>query len=365
MAVFERALSLWRVPGNGPLVMRIGGDSTDHALYDVHVSRAPRGVYELSPAWFRKARVVVSHADARVLIDLNLVTDLPGMAAQWALAGQRQLRRGSIEGYEIGNEPDLYKPSFWSRVFSTIMSILDIRLFAHGMTPATYVQLFESYASGLARYAPGVPLVAPVIAYPTRHLDWIASLLAAPHPALGMISAHMYPYSACVRSRSRTYPTIPRLLSERATAGMAASLRPAVDLAHSAGLPFRLTEVNSVTCGGVAGVSDTFVTALWAPDAMFELLRAGVDDGAGDGRAPARAFAQGALPRDSRRPAPRHRWPLARATGPRDGHTRAPRLRACRSRAERRRGGRQASSGSARAQRCRLIPLWGLRSPIG
>jgi Glycosyl hydrolase family 79 C-terminal beta domain len=38
-----------------------------------------------------------------------------------------------------------------------------------------------------------------------------------------------------------------------------------------------LTELNSVTCGGKKGVSDTFATALWAPDALFELLRAGVD----------------------------------------------------------------------------------------
>jgi hypothetical protein len=36
-----------------------------------------------------------------------------------------------------------------------------------------------------------------------------------------------------------------------------------------------LTEVNSVTCGGTPGVSDTFATALWAPDAMLELIRAG------------------------------------------------------------------------------------------
>src|SRR5205085_4793117 len=40
---------------------------------------------------------------------------------------------------------------------------------------------------------------------------------------------------------------------------------------------FRLTEFNSVTCGGLRGVSDTFATALWAPDTLFELLRAGVD----------------------------------------------------------------------------------------
>ncbi len=48
-------------------------------------------------------------------------------------------------------------------------------------------------------------------------------------------------------------------------------------VAHGAGLRFRLTEINSVTCGGKTGVSNTFATALWAPDALFTLMRAGVD----------------------------------------------------------------------------------------
>lgn len=47
-------------------------------------------------------------------------------------------------------------------------------------------------------------------------------------------------------------------------------------LAHGAGLPFRLTGLNSVTSGGVASVSDTFATPR-APDALFELLRRGGD----------------------------------------------------------------------------------------
>jgi hypothetical protein len=42
-------------------------------------------------------------------------------------------------------------------------------------------------------------------------------------------------------------------------------------------LPLRLTEINSVTCGGLEGVSDTFATALWAPDALFELVNTGVE----------------------------------------------------------------------------------------
>ena len=73
------------------------------------------------------------------------------------------------------------------------------------------------------------------------------------------------------------YPTVSRVLSERASAGMAHAVRAVVAFTHRAGLRFRLTEMNSVTCGGRRGVSDTFATALWAPDALFELLRAGVN----------------------------------------------------------------------------------------
>src|SRR6202012_5865798 len=72
-------------------------------------------------------------------------------------------------------------------------------------------------------------------------------------------------------------PTRGRGPGPGAPAGMAAALGPLVDDAHDAGLPLRLTELNSVNCGGRAGVSDAFATALWAPDALFALLRAGVD----------------------------------------------------------------------------------------
>ena len=39
----------------------------------------------------------------------------------------------------------------------------------------------------------------------------------------------------------------------------------------------RVDEMNSVSCGGQAGVSDTFATALWALNTLFEMARAGVD----------------------------------------------------------------------------------------
>jgi hypothetical protein len=92
------------------------------------------------------------------------------------------------------------------------------------------------------------------------------------------VTAHLYPYSACVkRPSSPSYPTVARLLSPGASSGLGKDIAGAVAVAHRAGLKLRLTELNSVTCGGKAGVSNTFATALWAPDALFTLMRAGVD----------------------------------------------------------------------------------------
>lgn len=275
LRLFERTLRLLHGPGTGPFVLRIGGNSTDHAVFDLDIGQSPGGIFQLSPGWFRQVSALVPSVAGRLILDLNLVTDLPLMAGQWAEAAVDELPRGSIAGFEIGNEPDLYNRRYWLTVFGRVALLA--RVLPLELTPLKYVGLFRTYARVLAAFAPHVPLLGPVAAYPVIHPDWIRSLLEGPHRNLQTVSSHTYPYSSCASLGSPSYPTIPRLLSERATAGAAARLGPAIRLAHLEGLPFRLTELNSVTCGGTPGVSDTFATALWAPDALFELMRASVN----------------------------------------------------------------------------------------
>lgn len=269
----ERVIQLLRAPGNGPFSLRVGGDSADHAVFDVDLSRTPRGIVDLDPDWFHQMGTLVRATAARLILDLNLVTDLPRMAGQWADAAIDELPSHSVSGFEIGNEPDLYSHRYWSSVFARIAPLArDLPL---QLAPDRYVELFRAYGHVLARLAPNMPLFGPVTAYPIAHPAWIVELLEGPHPGLRMVTAHEYPYSACATPLSRAYPTVAKLLSEESTAGVAARLRRSIKLAHRAGFAFRLTELNSVTCGGTAGVSNTFATALWAPDMLFELLRAG------------------------------------------------------------------------------------------
>jgi hypothetical protein len=272
---FERILSLLHVHGDGPLVLRIGGDSADHSFWDSGARAMPEWVFELTPRWLRRTGILVHRTGVRLILDLNLVTGSPSIAAQWAGAAERGLPHGSVIGFEIGNEPDIYSRRYW--LATVAAPRLGIRVLPDALSANSYTQDFRSYAQALAQIAPLVPLVGPALARPALDVSWIRALIGGAHPGLRTLSAHGYPFSACAKRASRAYPTIARVLSERASAGLAHSVKAAVLLAHRAGLPFRLTELNSVTCEGRPGVSNTFATALWAPDALFELLRTGVD----------------------------------------------------------------------------------------
>jgi hypothetical protein len=275
MGDYERVMSLLRVPGNGPLVLRIGGDSASHSVIDLPSARLPPGIFDVRAPWFRRVSALVDALHARVIFDLGVVGDTLLMAHRWAHAAMTEFPPGSLMDYEIANEPDLYSRRYWASVFSPVGVL--VKDLPEEITPSSYAKLFEAYSGVLTQVSPRIGLAAPAVAYPALALNWISTLLKSPHPGLRLVTAHEYPYSGCVSPLSPLYVTVGRVLSEDASSEMAADVRPAMLLAHDAGYPFRLTELNSVTCGGKPGVSNAFATALWAPDALFELMRIGVN----------------------------------------------------------------------------------------
>ena len=214
--VFERVLSLLHVPGNGPLVLRIGGDSADHSFWmpKMTTSRTPAWEFAVTPGFLARLRGLVERDRVKLIVDLNLVTDTPLTAATWAHAAETSLPRGSIIGFEVGNEPDIYAHSYW--VATIARSPLEARPLPLELTPDSYVSDFYAYAQVLGEGAPDVPLIGPAVAHPRVSLKWIKTLIADERPDLGAVSAHLYPYSACVKHASNSsYPTVARLLSWR------------------------------------------------------------------------------------------------------------------------------------------------------
>jgi Glycosyl hydrolase family 79 C-terminal beta domain len=266
---FGRILS--QITPNGPMVLRIGGDSAAQSQW-APTRELPEWAFEIRPAWLSEVSRIVNAFRVRIILDLNLVTATPASAANWAQTAVTHLPPGSVIGFEIGNEPDIYSPAGFKRKAGARKIPRKIE---PKMTARQYAAEYAQYDQALDRAVPSIPLMGPAIYSPKQHLGYITRLLAGPHHGLTAVTVHRYPLSACATKGTSAYPTIARVLGEYATAGMANTIKPAVRAARRVHLPVRLTEINSVTCKGARGVSNTFATALWVPDALFEYMKAG------------------------------------------------------------------------------------------
>src|SRR6202043_2676304 len=104
LTLFERVLALLHARVNGPLLLRVGGDSADHSFWSPHSRRLPDWAFAVTPDWLARTSALVHETGARLILDLNLVTATPAIAVEWARAAVAELPRGSIAGFEIGNE---------------------------------------------------------------------------------------------------------------------------------------------------------------------------------------------------------------------------------------------------------------------
>ena len=275
-SVFDRAISLIRPRDGGPMLLRIGGKSADHVWWKAATERPPKWVTKIGHPWLSRLNELVRRDDLRVMLDLNLAVHSSTLAATFAAAAVKALPRSAVAGLEVGNEPDLYwrqPPLEKQRIRSTGRGVP--LHWTHNYSALNYRRDYQVYAGGLATMVPGIPLGAGETI--SSKPDWLAAVTGLGRLDPAFIAVHRYAASTCWPPSSPYYPTIPMLLGEASSAGLAGTVRGAVALAHSNHMALRLTEVNSVSCGGNSGVTDSFATALWAPDALFEMIRAGVD----------------------------------------------------------------------------------------
>jgi hypothetical protein len=274
--LFERMLALVRPRDGGPMLLRIGGKSADHVWWKSATQRPPQWVTTIGHDWLAGLSGLVSRADLRVVLDLNLAVHSPAMAAQFASAAVKELPRSTIAGLEVGNEPDLYWRQPWLEKQRIPTTSRNVPLhWATNYSPLDYRRDYEDYARKLAATVPGIPLGAPEII--SSKLSWLSEVTALGPLDPRFMSIHRYASSTCWPPTSPYYPTIPLLLASPSSTGLAQTTETAVQFAHSHHTALRLTEVNSISCGGNSGVANSFATALWAPDLLFEMLNAGVD----------------------------------------------------------------------------------------
>jgi len=89
---------------------------------------------------------------------------------------------------------------------------------------------------------------------------------------LSTISYHRYPLTHCGGRNI----TLEELMADAATKGEAEFFKPLVEDATALGLRFYIGEGNSVSCGGMPGVSNVYGVVLWAVDFLFSLASVNV-----------------------------------------------------------------------------------------
>jgi hypothetical protein len=254
-------------PGQRP-VLRIGGDSTDWTWWPVPGIKRPPGVtYTLTPLWLRVTHALTAALHPHLLLGIDLEADDPEIADVEASELLGGLGAGAVEAFEPGNEPELYRKFPWYRTAGG--RLVMGRPMSYGF--AAYQRDFAQISSGL----PPLPLAGPTLGGP-GWMPYIPGYLRA-LPRVRIVTVHEYPLQLCfVHTYSPHYATVGNLLDAASSTGLADSFRAVVGYARARRLPVRIDELNTVSCGADPKVSQSFASALWALDTLFEMLRVGV-----------------------------------------------------------------------------------------
>ena len=239
------------------LGLRVGGNSQDQAWWNPGGAARPAGVsFDLGAATLSSLASVSAALGTRLVLGLNLALDDADNAAELAAAALAALP-DRIDSFELGNEPDRYVTT--------------------GARPSTYdwsayLDDRDRFHDAIAARVPGAAFAGPALA----SRAWLPKLVAAlpTETRWSLVTSHVYAYPGCAGS---TPPQPLDLLSAHATSELAARYAPVAVAAHQSGHRHRMAEMNSVSCGGLAGVSNVYASALWAVDVAFELFAAGLD----------------------------------------------------------------------------------------
>jgi hypothetical protein len=238
--------------GSPPI--RIGGDSQDAVAPAGTAAHA--GVSDLPSDFWSRVACLERETRAPIIVGLNLASGDAGWAAELAASARAAIPSGLLS-FELGNEPDIYgAPVRWWN---------GQRLLSTAMPWATYLARARAVAAVLGTSS---VLEGPDFAS-GRWVRMLPELTTTLH--LRTIDAHFYPLDAC---RNPAEATTAALLSRQIQTKIDERVRLARD-ARAERLPAVISETNSVSCGGVAGISDQPAAAVWAVRMILRALRAG------------------------------------------------------------------------------------------
>jgi len=144
--------------------------------------------------------------------------------------------------------------------------------------------MISDYGPFSALVLPSLPsttkLIGPSFGAVSALKENISQFEAANSKNVGVLSQHVYGgYQETGQNFPPDYLLSPAALTDVYAGGAdsAQSVAGFVTTAHSNQQKFRIDEMNSIDEGGIEGISDSFSSALWVIDQMFEFANVGVD----------------------------------------------------------------------------------------
>ncbi len=231
-------------------VMRFGGIVADFTSYQ------PEG-----PAASDPKHTVITR---RALQQLRAFLDQTGWNAIWSVNfGQGTLPEALTEARDVAQilGPHLLFLELGNEVDNYGCGGTPLR-----KPPYTYAEFRAEYArwhDALAAAVPGPRFAAPDTA---ESIDWVEQMAADARGTVQLLTTHFY-----------------RNAQQHGSAGQLATPDPALALklqrlrqaARASGIPWRMCETNSFSGGGLPGVSNTLLGALWTLDYLLLLAANG------------------------------------------------------------------------------------------
>ncbi len=239
----------------GPGMLRFGGITADEnvAWTDSQTPKPAWATSTIGPAQMNELGLLARRSGWQVLLTVGMAHYEPTAAAREVAAAHRALGP-YLAAVEIGNEPN----SYGSHGFRELPWI------AQG-----YEEQASAYREAIEALTPGVPIAGPDVSGSGAFSEWGEEEALAQSPVL--LTGHHYPLG-CAQTPP---PSIEALLSSAGRGAAALSLASYMAVSELRDIPLRIDEANTVSCGGVAGISNTFASALWATGYITQAMAAG------------------------------------------------------------------------------------------
>lgn len=231
-------------------VIRVGGIVADYTRFD------PRGIVAAEPhntvitdASLQQFSGFLKRIGWRAIWSLNFAQGSLQDAVNESIAVEAAL--GShLLAFELGNEVENYgrgsrpfRPSNWEY--------------------AAYSREYSTWHAAIRRAVPGARFAAPDTASSVR---WVEEMARDANGDVQLLTTHYYRADQHHGEVEQLLTPDPRLNDVLSRLGSAS---------RQSGIPWRMCETNSFSGGGLPGVSDSLVGALWTLDYMLMLAKSG------------------------------------------------------------------------------------------